>query len=229
MRRRVTAILVAVVGCAALAGCADDVSGQTLTPAQRLARAKQVLDRAASVQFVLSVDHLPEGIPGLLEATGVGTHDPAFQGEVQAAQEGITVNAEVVAVGGEVYAKFSFSPIFIHIDPADYGAPDPATLMDTERGLSSLLTAATGLRDTGSTRDGDQVLTSIAGRIPGRRVAAIFPTADGGKPFTATFKVDDAAQLREVEMTGPFYRGRPAVSYTVSLDSYGEQVEISPP
>ena len=228
MPRLLLAVLAVVVG---LSGCsAEDGGGpEGLTPAQVLVQAKQELDRAASVRFELSTDRLPEGIPGLLKATGVGTHDPAFEGEVQATQSGITVTAEVIAVGGDVYAKFSFAPTFTRIDPDDYNAPDPAVLMDTERGISSLLTAATGLKDQGSTRDGALVLTSLAGAIPGPSVAAIFPSADGSKPFTATFEVDDDSRLREVKMTGPFYRGSPAVTYTVSLDSYGEQVEISAP
>ena len=228
MPRLLPAVLAAVVG---LAACSSDDGGgpDDLTPAQVLAQAKKELDRAASVRFELSTDRLPEGIPGLLKATGVGTHDPAFEGEVQASQSGVIINAEVIAVGGDVYAKFSFAPIFTRIDPDNYNAPDPALLMDTERGISSLLTAATGLKHQGSTRDGAEVLTLLAGAIPGPSVAAIFPSADGTEPFTATFEVDDDSRLREVRMTGRFYRGSPAVTYTVSLDSYGEQVEISAP
>ena len=50
----------------------------------------------------------------------------------------------MIAVDGKTYAKNSLLlPSGPEIDPADYGAPDPAKLMDVDDGFSGLLAAAT--------------------------------------------------------------------------------------
>jgi lipoprotein LprG len=219
-----------LAGVLSLAACSGDDGADDAAPSLRplLVSAKQQLDQTPGVRFVLSTDSLPEGLVGLLEAKGVGTHAPAFQGDIKVAQGGFSVNAEVVAVDAEVYAKISFSPVFIRIDPAEYGAPDPAALMDRETGVSALLTAATALKDAGERRDGAEVLRSVDATIPGESVAAIFPSASMS-PFRATFELTSGNQLRHAEIRGPFYGGRAPVTYTIDLDSYGERVEISPP
>jgi lipoprotein LprG len=68
-----------------VAGCSgddtpDDASGATVQ--ERLDAAKAVLDDAESINIDLSTDALPDGTVGLLSATGVGNHDPAFDGDV---------------------------------------------------------------------------------------------------------------------------------------------------
>ena len=100
--------------------------------------------RRAGVRIGLSTPKLPPSVNGLLAADGVATHDPAFKGTIKVAASGITADADVVAVDGIVYAKLPFTSKFVPIDPADYGAPDPADLMNPDGGLSSLLTAAAG-------------------------------------------------------------------------------------
>ncbi len=88
------------------------------------------------------------------------------------AASGITADADVVALDGEVYAKLPFTSKFVVIDPADYGAPDPADLMDPDGGLSSLLTAAQDVQAGKQVREGKVVLTSYTGTVPGKDVAA---------------------------------------------------------
>ena len=211
-----------------LLSCSGQGGSDGASLAQRLAAAKEQLDSSPSLRFVLSTDELPAGLAGLLEADGVGTHAPAFQGDIKVSQSGLSVEAKVTAVENDVYAKISFSPVYTRIDPADYGAPDPARLMDEKAGISSLLTAADKLADDGERRDGADVLQSISATIPGSAVAGIFPSA-ASTPFDATFDLTEADQLRSAEITGRFYRGEPSVTYTLELTSYGERVEISPP
>jgi lipoprotein LprG len=222
-----SAVLVLAASFGLISCSGDDIAnGASLE--QRLVAAKEQLDASPSVRFVLSTDELPEGLAGLLEADGVGTHAPAFQGDIKVSQSGLSVEAKVVAVDTDVYAKISFSPVYTRIDPADYGAPDPARLMDEKAGISSLLTAATMPADAGERREGADVLQSISATIPGSAVAGIFPSA-ASTPFAATFDLTDTDQLRSAEITGRFYSGEPPVTYTLELTSYGERVEISPP
>jgi hypothetical protein len=95
--------------------------------------------------------------------------------------------------------------------------------------LSALLTAATDVRADGEIRDGPDLLTKITGSVPGETVAALFPSADAGPDYPATFTIDEDSHVHSVEVTGPFYEGHGDVTYTITFDSYGDEVEISAP
>jgi lipoprotein LprG len=221
----------ALTGLTCMTGCSGDHKAATdnSDPTQLLADAKRSLDDAGSLEFTLSTGELPAGTGGVLTAHGTGTHAPAFQGDLTVSQSGLTVGAKVIAVGGTVYAKIGPLPTYTEIDPADYNAPDPAALMDRRTGLSALLTAATDVTEDGEVRDGSDVLTKITGTVPGDSVAALFPSADPGPDYPATFTIDKDSHVRTVEVTGPFYEGHGDVTYTVTFDSYGDEVEISAP
>ncbi|MEP6528117.1 MAG: LppX_LprAFG lipoprotein [Nocardioidaceae bacterium] len=225
------AIVAALISLACVTACSGDHEPVTdgPDPSQLLADAKQALDAAGSLEFTLSTDNLPAGTGGVLTAHGTGTHAPAFQGDLSVSRSGLTVGAKVIAVGGEVYAKIGPLPTYTEIDPADYNAPDPAALMDRRTGLSALLTAATDVRADGEIRDGSDLLTKITGTVPGDAVAGLFPSADPGPGYPATFTIDEDSHVRSVKVTGPFYEGHGDVTYTVTFDSYGNKVEISAP
>ena len=177
----------------------------------------------------LSTPTLPTGVSGLLKADGVATHDPAFKGTIKVAASGVTADAAVVAVGGVVYAKLPFTSKFVKIDPADYGAPDPADLMNPEGGLSSVLTAAEDVKKGDSVRDGKVVLSSYTGTVPGRTVAAIIPSAKASADFDATFTVDDQDRLSKAVLEGPFYPKADSVIYTITFGDYGSKPTIAAP
>ncbi len=211
----------------ATVACSSD--SDEMSPDEALASAKEQLDETSGVELSLSTDSLPAGVDGVLEATGTGTRAPAFEGELTVRIQSVTVDVPVVAVDGVVYAELPFTSKFSEIDPSDYDAPDPAQLMDPEAGISSWLTAATGVETGEQTRDGEDVLTGYTGTLPGAAVADVIPSADVDADFPATFFLDDAQQLRRVEVTGPFYAGGADVAYTVSLDRYGAEKEIVRP
>jgi len=222
-------VLCVATGGLGLTACSSGGSdtGTQPDPTKQLADAKAALDSADSLRFSLSSDGLPSGQAGVVKASGVGTHDPAFQGDIEVNQSGLGVNGEVIAVDGKVYAKL-LVPVFVEIDPAAYGAPDPAVLMSEKSGISSLLTAAVDVKSDGQRREGSDVLDEISGTIPGDAMAAIFPSADGSASFPATFALDADGRLRTAEISGPFYGGD-SVTYTVTLDEYGGPVEITAP
>jgi lipoprotein LprG len=221
----------AVLGAAAvlvLAGCSSD-GGSGAPPEDVMAEARTQLDETTGVHISLATDELPDGTDGVLEATGVGTHAPAFEGEIKATLNGAPVTVPVVAVGGTVHAKLPLLSRYVPIDPAEYGAPDPARLMATDGGISAWLTEATGVEEGDRTRDGDAVLTSYTGSVPGSAVSAVIPSADRTADFDATFEVDDAGRLVQALVTGPFYGSAGDVSYTVTLSDYGTDEEITAP
>ena len=212
----------------ALVSCSGPQEPQP-SPAQTLAAAKRKLDRTSGVQLRLRTDRLPAGVTGLLAAEGVGTHDPAFRGDIKVLAAGVAADAKVVATGGAVYAILPFGTSYVRLDPADYGAPDPAALLDPDRGLPSLLTSARGPKEGRRTRHGEEVLRTITGTVPGRAVARVIPSARAGTRFEATFAVTDADRLRRAVLTGPFYPGSGEVTYTVDFDRYGVHPHITAP
>ena len=222
------AVLGAITAVLLLAGCSDG-SDDGPPPEDVMAEARAQLDETTGVHISLTTDELPDGVDGVLDATGVGTHAPAFDGDIKVSLSGAAFTVPVVAVDGTVHAKLPLTPRYAEIDPAEYGAPDPAQLMATEGGISAWLTEATGVEEGDRTREGDAVLTSYTGTVPGEAVSAVIPSADSTADFEATFAVDDAGRLVQALVTGPFYGSAGDVSYTVSLSDYGTDEEITAP
>ena len=228
-KRKVPAlgVLAAVLLVSVLTGCkgSSDTSSDE-SPTDRLAAAKTSLDKAEYVGFTLNTDNLPEGLDGLLSANGTGTHAPAFKGEVKV-QTAIDFSAPVIAVDGKVYADLPFTG-FTDIDPAQYGAPDPADLMDTENGISALLPQTQDATVGDTKRDGSVVLTEINGTLPGEAVQGVFPSAGTGD-FDVTYTLTSDDVLDGVTITGPFYGGSDNVTYRIALDLEADPVTIEAP
>lgn len=230
--RRATAALIALAVVAlALTSCAKDKSAaQTSSPEQVMALAKQKLDDTTGVKLTLSTDNLPSDVQGIKDATGVGTHDPAFEGAITVVLSGNAFNVPVVAVGGKVYAQIPLTPGWSDVNPSEYGAPDPAQLMSHAKGFSSLLPATTGLKKGDSVRGGKdnaEVLTEYTGTVPGAVVSNVIPGATGD--FAATYTVAANGELREAALTGVFYRKSDSMTYTIGFDDYGTDKQITAP
>lgn len=223
--------LAAAVLLLSLAGCSGDSEGSDDAPPEDvLAAAKTTLDETAGVSITLSTDDLPKGVTGVEEAEGVGTHAPAFEGSITVNLLGQSVNVPVVAVDGVVYAELPFTSGYQDVDPADYGAPDPAQLMDPDAGLSTLLSETTGLETGESVRggaDNSEVLTEYSGTVAGDVVQNVIPTASGS--FDAVYTITDDDQLRQAQLTGVFYEDSEPMTYTVSFDDYGVEQDITAP
>jgi lipoprotein LprG len=227
-----TLIALGAVLVLALAGCSgEDAQDSGPSPAETLASAKQTLDQTPGVRIVLSTEDLPRGVDGVVAAEGIGTHAPAFDGSITVAFGGAIFDVPVISVGDTVWAKL---PLTIgwsdNIDPGAYGAPDPAALMSTETGFSSLLTATDDLVEGESVRggeDNDEVLTEYTGTVTGDVMANIIPSATGA--FDVAYTVTETDELREMTMTGVFYPDSTSMTYTVGFSDYGIEQDIVAP
>lgn len=214
-----------------LAGCTgtEDDKGDPVELQARLATAKKSIDSAETITISLATDKLPAGVSGLLSAKGKGNHSPAFDGKVTVVTGSTSLGAEVIAVDGKVYAKTSFSPVFLTIDPKTLKAPDPASLLDTDQGVTQILLQTDELTSGGQSRDGQDVLTTIKGTLPGSVVQDIIPSAAADQSFTVTYRLDDEDVLRDATLKGPFYPEGGDVTYTVKLTTSDEAVTIERP
>ncbi len=201
----------------------------TVSPAQRLGVIKATVDKATYVQMRLTSRDVADDAQGVLAATGVGAHPPAFKGVVTARVKGIQADIDIIAVGGKVYAKLPLLPGMREVSPKDLGAPDPATLFSPDKGITSLLTATKSPAFGEPTRSGSEVLATIHGTLAGQRIVDIFWTGDPAADFGVTYGyVEDSGELRTVELTGPFF-GSTISSYQLTLDQYGQKVDIVAP
>ncbi|MSZ77884.1 MAG: LppX_LprAFG lipoprotein [Actinobacteria bacterium] len=232
MRRRL--VTAAVLPLLALGACSSDGGGaggdDDAAPADVLAAAKTALDDTSGVHITLSTDDLPDGIDGLISADGDGTHAPAFDGTIKVRYSGLEPTVPVIAVDGVVYAQVPLTTGWSEIDPSEYGAPDPAQLLSTDAGFTSLLPATEDPVAGEQVRGGEnnaEVLTEYTGTVAGDTVANIIPTASG--EFDATYTITDGDELREMVLTGDFYGEGSSMTYTITFDDYGSEPDISAP
>lgn len=223
-----------LVAVLALSACSGDGGGGTeeaeRSATEVLTAAKTTFDETSGVLITLSTDDLSEGVDGLLAAEGYGTQDPAaFDGEIVVRFAGIEPTVPVVAVDGTVYAQVPLTTGWSEVDPAEYGAPDPAGLLDPDTGFSALLVETDGVEQGDQVRGGDDnrdILTTYSGTVPGESVAGIIPSAEGD--FEAAYTVSDSDELRSMVLTGDFY-GAGSMTYTITFDDYGSTPTITAP
>lgn len=227
---RLTSLVAAGTLLLSATGCSDDAGGDDTPPEDVLAAAKTTLDETSGVRITLDTDNLPDGVTGLEAADGIGTHAPAFEGDITVNLSGQAFEVPVVAVDGKVHVQLPLTSGFQDIDPADYGAPDPAQLMSPDAGFSALLAETADLERGESVRggeDNDEVLTEFSGTVAGDVVQGIIPTASGD--FDVVYTISDDDELRAARITGVFYEDSEAMSYTLGFEDYGTEQDITAP
>lgn len=232
MSTRAGALVASLATLLALTACSSggDPVSKDKTPEQVLTQAKTTLDGTSGLQITLGTKDLPDGIDGLVGATGIGTHAPAFQGSITVRTSGFEPEVPVIAVDGKVFAQLPLTTGWSDIDPADYGAPDPAELLSPDSGFSALLPATTGVVMGDSVRGGQdnrEVLTEYTGTVPGSTVKNIIPAATGD--FDASYSISADGELRQAVLTGDFYGGGDTITYTIGFDAYGAEKDITAP
>ncbi len=203
------------------------------TPAEVMANAAQKLDETSGVDLTLTSAGLPTSASGFLLVGGSGTaiHPDSFQGRLQIKALGMTADAEVIATGGKVWINNALlGPGFQEVDPAKYGVPDPAQLLAPEGGIPDLLPATAELEEGESIRggvDNKDVLTEYTGVLTQAQIDKVLGMGTGD--FKVRYEVDQKGYLRTVEVTGVFYDGEPAVTYTVDITKYDVTKAITAP
>lgn len=233
VRPSTRALVLAVAALPLLLGsCSSDDTpvSEGKSPEEVMQLAKTTFDQTSGVSLSLSTDDLPDGVSAIKSATGIGTHAPAFEGSLTVVLSGTDFEVPIIAVDGDVYAQIPLTPGWSNVDPAEYGAPDPAGLMSPETGFSSLLPATVDLEEGGSVRGGEdnkEVLTEYTGTVPGDVVSNVIPSASGD--FDATYTISADGELREAVLTGVFYPDTEAMTYTLGFEDYGTEKEITAP
>jgi lipoprotein LprG len=229
----VRAVALALLVGLAITGCSKSEKSvsEGRSPEEVMDLAKKNLDDTAGVHLSLKTDDLPDGVTGVLEASGVANHQPAFDGDIQIPLAGSSASVPVIAVDDKVYAKIPLTPGWSEVDPAEYGAPDPADLMDKENGVSSLLPATEGVKKGDEKRGGEdnkETLTEYTGTLPAEIVKRVIPTASG-EPFDVTYLINSDGELIEADLTGQFYKDAAENTYQLVFSEYGTEKDIKKP
>ena len=230
--RRMAALALAPLLLLAIAACSndDEPSADAKTPEEVMAAAQQTLTETSGVNLTLATDDLPEGINGVQGATGVATDAPAFEGTLTVTLSGQPFDVPVIAVDDKVYAEIPLTPGWSDVDPEDYGAPDPAGFLSADDGFAAILGATTDLEKGETVRggvDNDEILTTYTGTVPGEVVDRVIPGASGD--FEVSAQITDDDELRQLSLTGVFYEGSDANTYTVDFEDYGTTKDITAP
>lgn len=228
------AAAVVLLSVPALAACSggDDGATDGKTPEEVLATAAETLTSTSGVQLDLTTDDLPPGVTGIVKAAGTAiTEPPAFEGTISVVLTGNTFEVPVIAVDDTVHAQIPLAPGWNEVDPQQYGAPDPASLIDGETGFPALMTKTEGAEKGKSVRGGannDEVLTTYIGTVPGTDMKQVIPSSTGDS-FDVEWQVTDDGELRQADLTGVFYPDSDEMTYTVTFDEYGTEKEITAP
>jgi LppX_LprAFG lipoprotein len=228
--RRAALLLVALLLVAApgLAACGGDDTGQSAS--QLLAKARSTLDAARTLHFRLTSTGAPSAGTALTGGEGDVARPASFQGTLKATVSGIPAGLKVVSVGGTVYAQLPLSPGYQVVDPSSFGFGNPGALLDPKTGISQLLTAAEGAKLGDRKRVDGEVVREVTATLPGDLVQRLLTSKDPAKDVRATMSVaDGSGQLRQVELTGPFFSAQSNGSYTLQLTRYGADVSITAP
>lgn len=225
--RRLTAL--GVVLAALVTGCSEDTSADPGAQ-ELLASAKADLDKASSVHLRLASKDVPDTGTALLGGEGVAARPDEFEGSLDVFFAGTTASVDVVSTGGKVYAKLPFATDFAVADPAQFGFADPGSFLNPDTGLSTLLVRTRDESVTGERRVGGEVVTEIDATIPGAVIDRLLTSADPKAPVAATFRVvKSTGELRQAVVTGPFFQAGSDSTFTLTLDRYGDKVDISAP
>jgi lipoprotein LprG len=235
IRRTGALVAAAALALSACSGDEPEVEEQTATQAptaeDRLEQARVVLTEAGSVALTLTGSDLPEDVDSLvISAEGSGTMEPpAFEGTITAKVQGIQAEVPTVAVDDQLYVQLPFTPGYITTTPEDLNVPDPARLFDPEAGVVSLLSQTEGAAFGEQTRQESEILQQVSGTLPGQAIVDLLNVGDADASFEVVYGlVEESWEVRTVSITGPFYP--PATStYALTLDAYGEPVEVTAP
>lgn len=194
--------------------------------------AAEYLDETSGVHLRITTDDLPAEVTGLLEAEGDVVKPASFDGTGQIQAFGQAVDVAVVAIEGDAWAKSAFTgPGWNPVDLADYGVPNPAKLLGSTGGVTDLIAKTDDVDRGGDVRCGennDQTCTEVTGTLSSALVALVVPSATGD-PFDVTYLVDGDGRLLSAALTGEFYDGSRAMTYTITFDEYDVEKTITDP
>lgn len=234
--RAAAGLLSGLFAVSALTACSgDDGGGGGDAPSwgDASADAKKALDETSGIEVGITTGDDP-GVDYLSAASGTIVADPpAFEGEVSGSVQGFAVTGvPVISVDGKLWINYALLGGWSdRFKAADLCAPDPATLLDPDTGVSTVLTSSEDVKAGESERGGEdnkEVFHTYSGTATGDAIRGILPCAEGDA-FDATYRVDDDGRLRSARLTGVFFPDAEEMTYTIDVTEYDVTKDITAP
>lgn len=222
--------LAAAVGVVALlaslvAGCG---SSGSYNPSALLKQASTNFSQISSARIVISSSGL--GSSGTLLTGGTvdaGRTPPQLSGNVSLLFHGAPVKFDVAETGGKFFINF---PTWQAIDPSSYGLKDPASYIDPNTGVGTLLNEVANPKKAGSQRISGEVVDEVSGTLTGAQVAPFLPSAKGTSNVSIKLAINPTShQLRQATITGAFPTPKSHGSYNIAISNYNEPIHVTPP
>jgi lipoprotein LprG len=220
----------ALAGLAAvLAGACSSHSSPAKVDAETLLqRSKATIDAAQSVHFVITSTGVSGGKTTITGGEGDLARPDQLQGTFTVTIGGLSAPVKVVTKGGVFAAQTPFQTKYTRTTASALGLTDPSQLLNSDHGLSSLLTSGTGAKVTGQERVAGELLYVVTSTVPGDSVP-VLPNANPSQPVTMMAGINPRSyQLRQLALTGPFTSSTNS-TYVVTLTNYDEPVSITLP
>lgn len=228
LRTRWAAAAVGAVMVLAPLGCSSSSTPKG-NPETLLRQAKATLDAATSVHFKLTSSNVGSGGTNLTGGDGDLVRPDSMQGTFTVTISGFSADVKVVTKGGVFMAQLPFSSGYKVTNPSTFGLTNPADLMNTTTGLSSLLTEAQNPTYTGQVRIGGELLDTVTFKVPGSSIP-VLPDADPSTPVDGVAAINPSNhQLRQISLVGPFTSASSNSTFVVTLTNYDEPVTITLP
>jgi len=216
-----------VVAATAVASCGSTPAAD---PHALLQQAKRTIDAAPSLHFVLTSTGASGTGTLITGGEGDALRPESFSGTLNVVRSGFSVRVHIVSTGGQFLVELPLTTHYEKATPSDYGFGDPAILLDPDKGLSSLLVNPLSEHTADRDRLNGEELDEVEVTLPGDRVAALLTSADKSRPVSGRIGIDVGNhQIRRVVLTGRFFDATADSTFTLVLDSYGENVTITPP
>jgi lipoprotein LprG len=227
-----SSLLAALVTTAiTLAACGSNAD--TSNPNTLLTQARTSLNNADSLHFHIDSDVSVIKAQGayLVSGDGDARRPDVFLGDVDASIDELRVPVKILSVGGSFYIQRPFSSNWEKAVPNDYGFSDPASLLDPNNGLSTLLTGDSQIKLLDRYRVNGEELEKVSAAVAGSKIAIFVGTTDTSRNVTVLFGINASNhQLRQVVLTNLYFAGlKSPVTYTITLTDYGKTVDVTPP
>jgi lipoprotein LprG len=211
------------------AGCSGSSTAARTDPGTELRRAKAAIDAARSLHFTITSQNVGGSGTDLTGGEGDLVRPDGLQGSFTVTISGLKATVKAVSKGGVFEAQLPFQSGYTRTDPSSFGLADPATLLDPGRGLSNLLTVATGAQRAGQERIAGELLDRITATVPGSSIP-VLPDANPAQPVQLVAAVNPkTSQVRQITLTGPFTSATANSTYVVTLTNYDEAVTVTLP
>ncbi len=214
-----------VAAAAVLTSACSGGSGKLPAGADLLKQSSTAMAGVTSVGFSLRTEGQP-GIP-VKSADGKLLKSGDAQGNLQISQLGLTVQLDFTLIGNTVYLKGLTGGIQKVDKSAVTKSYDPSAILDPQRGVSALLTKATGPQTEKKESVNGQAAYRVKATMPKGAAAALIPGLTQDVPGEAWIAVKDHRLLR-VKATVPGASGASG-TVTVTLSDFNGNFTITAP